>query len=123
MSIKKMTSDEALELIVILIRRLFSDKIPLMKKYPIKRRFEKDLFIILKLLSDKPSYNIDLYPIWIQRLVYEMLTQYVMFYSLKAGQNLNIDVIKNMSDDDKISSILRHEIIPNSWPYPQSVPL
>lgn len=120
---KKITTDEALELLVILIQRLFSDKIALMKKEPIKRRFEKKLIKILDTLSDKPSNDINLYPIWEQRLVYEMLTQYVMFYSLQPEINLAIDSLPEMSDDDKISAILRLEIIPKSWPYPQSVPL
>ena len=123
MSNKKLTTDEALELLVILIKRLFSDKIPLMKKEPVKRRFEKELFSILEVLSDKPSNDIVLFPLWVQRLVYEMLTQYVMFYSLQPEQNLSIEIIPDMSDNDKISAIIRMEIMPNSWPYPQSVPL
>lgn len=123
MSNKKITTDEALELLVALIRRLFIDKIPQMKKEPVKRRFEKELFSVLKVLSDKPSNDINTLPIWVQRLVYEMLIQYVMFYSLQPGQNLCIDIIPGMSDNDKISAILCREIMPNSWPYPQSVPL
>lgn len=123
MSNKKVTTDEALELLVVLIRRLFINKIPLMKKEPVKRRFEKELFNVLKVLSDDPSNDIELFPIWIQRLVYEMLTQYVMFYSLQPEKNLRIESVLCMSDNEKISAILRLEVIPNSWPYPQSVPL
>ncbi len=123
MNNNKITTDEALELLVILIKRLFTDKISLMKKEPIKRRFEKDLFSLLVELSAEPSININLYPIWVQRLVYEILTQYVMFYSLQPGQNLDIDIHPGMSEDEKISALLCHEVMPKSWPYPQSVPL
>ncbi len=123
MSNKKITTDEALELLVVLIRRLFANKISLMKKEPVKRRFEKELFNTLKLLSDDPVNDIELFPTWIQRLVYEILTQYVMFYSLQPEKNLHINSVPGMSDDEKISAILSLEVIPNSWPYPQSVPL
>ncbi|MDX2505448.1 MAG: hypothetical protein QNL62_13365 [Gammaproteobacteria bacterium] len=123
MSNNKITTDEALELLVVLIRRLFIDKIPQMKKEPVKRRFEKELFCVLEVLSSDPSNDIEALPIWVQRLVYEMLTQYVMFYSLKPAQNLSIEMLPDMSDDDKIAAILYREIMPNSWPYPQSVPL
>ncbi len=123
MSTNTITTDEALELLVVLIKRLFADKIPLMKKEPIKRRFEKDLFSLLKTLSEKPSTDINNYPLWIQRLVYEILTQYVMFYSLQPGQKLSIDMLPDMTEDEKITAILCHDVMPNSWPYPQSVPL
>lgn len=120
---KQLTTDEALVVLVALIRRLFIDKIPLMKKEPIKRRFEKELFSVLESLSKKPSINIDTCPIWIQRLVYEILTQYVMLYSLNPNQSLSIDIVPGMSDNEKLTAILRREVMPNSWPYPQSVPL
>lgn len=120
---KKITTDESLELLAGLIRKLFFEKIPQIQAEPIKRRFEKEMIDVLEVLSDDPTYDIDPHPIWVQRLVYEMLTQYVMFYSLQPEQNLSIDIIPGMSDDDKISAILRQEILPDSWPYPQSVPL
>ena len=123
MNNNKITTDEALELLVVLIRRLFINKIPQMKKEPVKRRFEKELFSVLEILSAEPSNDIDDLPVWVQRLVYEMLTQYVMFYSLQPAQNLSIDILPGMSDDDKIAAILYREVMPNSWPYPQSVPL
>jgi hypothetical protein len=122
MSNTKLTTDEALEHLVNLIRRLFDEKIAQMMETPIKRRFEKDLFVALQALAEEPSSDIEALPIWVQRLVYEALTQYVMFFSLQPGIELSIGVDSIMTDNDKISAILRQEIIPNSWPYPQSVP-
>jgi len=118
----QLTTDEALEHLVSLIRKLFDDKIVEMKETQIKRRFEKELFTVLRTLAEEPSINVAESAIWVQRLVYEILTQYVMFYSLQPGTELPIKVASNMTDDEKVSAILRQEIIPNSWPYPQSVP-
>ncbi len=58
-------------------------------------------------------------PVWVQRLVYKMLGQYVIFYSLQP----NIELVENMTQNEKISALLSQEIVPNSWPYPESVPL
>lgn len=120
---KKITTDEAMVLLVDLIRRLFINKIPQMKEEPVKRRFEKEMITMLEVLSNDPSNDINRLPVWVQRLVYEMLTQYVMFYSLQPGQNLSVNSFPAMNDNDKISAILRQEVLPKSWPYPQSVPL
>ena len=98
------------------------DKIPAMKETGVKRRFEKELFATLRTLAQEPSSDIEELAIWVQRLVYEILTQYVMFYGLQPGAELPIEVDSEMTDEDKISAILDQEIIPNSWPYPQSVP-
>jgi hypothetical protein len=122
MSGSPLTTDEALEHLVSLIRKLFNDKIVEMKETQIKRRFEKELFTVLRTLAEEPSSDIAESAIWVQRLVYEILTQYVMFYSLQPGIELPIEVGSNMTDDEKVSAILGQEIIPNSWPYPQSVP-
>ncbi|MCU7939997.1 MAG: hypothetical protein KZQ64_15220 [gamma proteobacterium symbiont of Bathyaustriella thionipta] len=118
----KLTTDEALELLVELIRYLFKDNIVQLKQESIKRRFEKDLFDILGMLKERPYQKINQQPIWIQRLVYEMLGQYVMFYSLQPNQLLNVELIEGMTQNDKISALFAVEIIPNSWPYPESVP-
>jgi len=122
MSNKKLTTDEALEHLVSLIRRLFDDKIPAMKETEVKRRFEKELFATLRTLAEEPSSDIEELAIWVQRLVYEILTQYVMFYGLQPGAELPIEVDSEMTDDDIVSAIVDKEILPNSWPYPQSVP-
>jgi hypothetical protein len=122
MSGSQLTTDEALEHLVSLIRKLFDDKIVEMKETQIKRRFEKELFTVLRTLAEEPSSDIAESAIWVQRLVYEILTQYVMFYGLQPGAELPIEAGSNMTDDEKVSAILRQEIIPNSWPYPQSVP-
>ncbi len=122
MSVSPLTTDEALEHLVSLIRKLFNDKIVEMKETQIKRRFEKELFTVLRTLAEEPSSDIAESAVWVQRLVYEILTQYVMFYSLQPGAELPIVAGSNMTDDEKVSAILRQEIIPNSWPYPQSVP-
>jgi hypothetical protein len=118
----KLTTDNALEHLVNLIRRLFDDKIPLMKETQVKRRFEKELFTALQELADNPSSNLDELPTWVERLVYEMLTQYVMFYGLQPDVLLSINVNPTMPENDIIKALLIEEIIPNSWPYPQSVP-
>lgn len=120
---KKLTTDEALSLLVELIRHLFKDNIPQLKQETIKRRFEKELFSVLDSLQKAPQQTISHQPIWVQRLVYEMLGQYVMFYSLQPNQLLNIELIPDMSEDEKVSALLTKEIVPNSWPYPESVPL
>lgn len=122
MNVTKLTTDEALEHLVSLIRRLFDDKIPEMKETEIKRRFEKELFAALRVLEEEPMSEIEELPIWVQRLIYEILTQYVMFYGLQPGIELTIEVDTEMTDNQKVSAILREEVIPNSWPYPQSVP-
>ena len=122
MSNKKLTTDDALVLLVNLIQKLFDDKIPEMKETEIKRRFEKELFAALHVLQENPSSDIEELPIWVQRLIYEILTQYVMFYSLQPGVELKIEIDSEMTENDKISAILRQEVIPNSLPYPQSVP-
>jgi len=122
MSGSPLTTDEALEHLVSLIRKLFNDKIVEMKETQIKRRFEKELFTVLRTLAEEPSSDIAESAIWVQRLVYEILTQYVMFYGLQPGVELPIEAGSNMTDDEKVSAILRQGIIPNSWPYPQSVP-
>jgi hypothetical protein len=93
-----------------------------MKQTQIRRRFEKELFVVLHTLAEKPTSNIDECPVWVQRLVYEILTQYVMFYGLQPGVALSMALQSGMTDDDMISALLYKEIIPNSWPYPQSVP-
>ncbi|MCU7798657.1 MAG: hypothetical protein KZQ70_00590 [gamma proteobacterium symbiont of Lucinoma myriamae] len=123
MPITKLTTDEALELLVELIRHLFKDNIAQLKQESIKRRFEKDCFNVLDTLKQAPQQTISHQPIWVQRLVYEMLGQYVMFYSLQPNQLLNIELIENMTQNEKISALLAQEIVPNSWPYPESVPL
>lgn len=120
---KNLVTDDAMALLVDLIRHLFSDKIPRMKEEPIRRRFEKDLFRALNVLADEPSGNIDKLSVGVQRLVYEMITQYVMLYSLQPDKNLSIELEAGMTDNDKIAVIIRQEMIPKSWPYPQSVPL
>lgn len=120
---KKLTTDEALSLLVELIRHLFKDNIPQLKQETIKRRFEKELFSVLDSLQKAPQQTISHQPVWVQRLVYEMLGQYVMFYSLQPNQLLNIELIPDMSEDEKVSALLTKEILPNSWPYPESVPL
>lgn len=123
MHIKKLTTDEALDLLVELIRHLFKDNIAQLKQESIKRRFEKDLFNVLRTLKKEPQQTINHQPIWVQRLVYEMLGQYVMFYSLQPNKLLNIELVENMTQNEKISALLAQEIVPNSWPYPESVPL
>lgn len=123
MNHKKLTTDDALELLVELIRHLFKDNIPQLKKEAIKRRFEKDLFTVLDSLIETPQQSVSNQPIWVQRLVYEMLGQYVMFYSLQPNQTLNVELIPDMTESEKIAALLSQEIVPNSWPYPDSVPL
>lgn len=123
MHLNRLNTDEALNLLVNFIRHLFKDNIPQLKQESVKRRFEKDLFQVLETLQDTPQQSIGHQPIWVQRLVYEMLGQYVMFYSLQPNQLLNIELIQEMTEDEKISALLGHEIMPNSWPYPESVPL
>jgi hypothetical protein len=118
----KLTTDNALKHLVNLIRRLFDDRIPLMKETQVKRRFEKELFTALQKLADDPSSNLEEYPTWVERLTYEMLTQYVMFYGLQPDVHLSINVKSAMTEDDILKALLTEEIIPNSWPYPQSVP-
>ena len=118
-----LTTDEAMALLVELIRDLFSDKIARMKEEPIRRRFEKDLFRALNELAEQPSPSIDKLPVAVQRLVYEMITQYVMLYSLQPEIDLPIEFNASTTDQDKTAAIVREEIIPKSWPYPQSVPL
>ena len=123
MNDKYLTSDEALALLVDLLRHLFSDKIPVMKAEPIRRRFEKDMIRALNTLVDEPTSSVDPLAVGVQRLVYEMITQYIMLYSLQPGVDLPIVIHADMSDNDRIAAIVEQEIIRKSWPYPQSVPL
>ena len=57
------------------------------------------------------------------RLVYEMLSQYIVMCAQSPGRPLTVSVGPSMDDVDKLSALLQQKIIPRSWPYPQSVPL
>jgi hypothetical protein len=57
------------------------------------------------------------------RLVYEMLSQYIVMYAQSSGLPLAVSVWPSMDNVEKLSAFLQQEIIPRSWPYPQSVPL
>ena len=57
------------------------------------------------------------------RLVYEMLSQYIVMYAQPPGLPLAVSVWPSMDGVEKLSVLLQQEIIPRSWPYPQSVPL
>lgn len=118
-----LTSDQAMLLLVDLLKRLFAHNIPSMKRAPVKRRFEKDLFEALHQLQREPGARIDGLSTGVQRLVYEMLTQYIMMYAQSPGLPLAVSVRPGMNDVEKLSALLREEVIPRSWPYPQSVPL
>ncbi len=118
-----MTSDEAMEQLVRLLKRLFAGRIPQMKETPVRRRFEKDLFTALDQLQQEPNGTIDHLPIAVQRLVYEMITQYIMMYAQSPGLRLSFHIASDASDEIRLSALLRDELIPHSWPYPQSVPL
>lgn len=119
----KLTADQAMVMLVTLLRRLFAHIIPAMKATPIRRRFEKDLFDALHRLEREPESRIDDLPPAVQRLMYEMLSQYIMMYAQSPGLALTVSVRPGMSEGERLSALLRQEVIQRSWPYPQSVPL
>ena len=110
-------------LLVDLVKRLFGRNIPAMKKTPVTRRFEKDLFTALEHLHRNPDSDVNGFPLGVQRLVYEMLTQYVTLYAQAPEALLPVAVAPQQRHAETLSLLLRQEITRHSWPYPQSVPL
>jgi len=118
-----LSSERALVLLVDLVKRLFGHKIPALKQTPVMRRFEKDLFAALERLEQNPGASLDDLPLGVQRLVYEMITQYITLYALAPDRMLSLTPTSRKIDDQELSALIRQEIMQHSWPYPQSVPL
>jgi hypothetical protein len=120
---ERLTADQGMGLLVDLLKRLFVHKIPVMKETPVMRRFEKDMFEALNQLEREPGGSVERLPLGVQRFAYEMITQYAMMYAQSPGLSLAVPILPNMSGEERLSCLLRQEIIRRSWPYPQSVPL
>lgn len=118
-----LSTQHALELLVDLVKRLFGRNIPAMKETPVMRRFEKDMLAALKRLEMDPGSGVDHLPLGVQRLVYEMLTQYITLYAQSPDISLSVVASPRQSDEERLSALIRQEIMHHSWPYPQSVPL
>lgn len=116
-----MRAETVNELIYNFTQAVFRKRVKVLKKEPLKRAHEEALFKRLSSGDSLTTNEVAGMPRRQQKLLYELLTQYIMFFQLNPELQFPNDFLDDSYNDELGVQILAY-IAQHTWPYPQTLP-
>lgn len=71
--------------------------------------------------GDISQYDVAAQPVWAQRVLYELLTQYILFVTMNTDLPFPPDFLAN-SSAEKLGAAVTAYMAEHKWPFPQMLP-
>lgn len=115
------SSEEVCRALYSFIQIAFKDKMEELKEKQLKRDCEKEVFNLLKSVKTLSLKHIEKLTTDESKLLFELLTQYVMFLTMFSELNFPDGFLFDSSENQLGKSVLKY-ILEHSWPFPQLLP-
>lgn len=115
------SSNEVCKTLYSFTQLAFKSKIEDLKSKQLKRDCEEDVFNLLKSIKKLTLNHIEELSANELKLLYELLTQYIMFLTMFSELEFPESFLFDSSENQLGNSILKY-ILEHSWPFPQLLP-